>query len=64
MNNENIIFISQYVQGLRINLRRINLDAIVQNMNNRNLSVYCIQETWLDGNLIKTIEGYTIFHRS
>lgn len=28
----------------------------------RNLSVYWIQETWLDGNFIKEIEGYTIFH--
>ena len=31
-------------------------------MINRNLSVYCIQETWLDGNFIKEIEGYTVFH--
>ena len=28
----------------------------------RNLSVYCIQETWLDGKFIKEIEGYTVFH--
>ena len=63
MNNDNIIFVSQNVQGLRNNLKRINLDAIVQNMIYRNLSVSCIQETWLDGNLIKEIEGYTIFHQ-
>ena len=44
------------------NSRSINLDAIVQNMIHRNLSVYCIQETWLDGNFIKEIEGYTVFH--
>ena len=28
----------------------------------RHLSVYCIQETWLDGNFIKDIEGYIICH--
>ena len=44
------------------NSRSINLDAIVQNMIHRNLSVYCIQETWLDGNFVKEIEVYTIFH--
>ena len=59
MNNDNMIFVSQNEQGLRSNLRRINLDAIVQNMICRNLSVYCIQETWLDRNFIKEIEGYT-----
>ena len=31
-------------------------------MINENLSVYCIQEMWLDGNFIKEIEGYTICH--
>ena len=31
-------------------------------MINRDLSVYCIQETWLHGNFIKEIEGYTVFH--
>ena len=31
-------------------------------MINRNLSVYCIQERSLDGNFIKEIEGYTVFH--
>ena len=61
-NNEMIIFVSQTVQGLKSNTRSINLEAIVQNMINRNLSVYCIQETWLDGNFIKEIEGYTVFH--
>ena len=53
---------SQNVQGLKSNARSINLDDIVQNVINRNLSVYCIQETWLDGNFIKEIEGYTVFH--
>ena len=28
----------------------------------RHLSVYCIQETWLDGNFIKEIERYTVFY--
>ena len=28
----------------------------------RNLSVYWIHETWLDGKFIKEIEGYTILH--
>ena len=45
MNNDNVIFVSQNVQGIRSNLRRINLDDIVQNMIYRNLSVHCIQET-------------------
>ena len=62
INNDKLIFLSQNVQGLRSYLRKINLDAIVQNMIYRNLSVYCIQETWLDGNFIKEIEGYTVFH--
>ena len=62
-NNEMIIFVSQNVQGLKSNARSINLDAIVQNMINSNVFVYCIQETWLDGNFIKEIEGYTVFHR-
>ena len=27
-----------------------------------NISAYCIQETWLDSNFIKEINGYTFFH--
>ena len=47
------MFVSQNVQGLKSDTTRINLDAIVQNMINRNYSVYCIQKTWLGGNFIK-----------
>ena len=43
INNYKLILVSQNIQGLRSNLRRINLDAIVQNMIYRNLYVYCIQ---------------------
>ena len=42
INNYKLIFISQNIQGLRRNLRRINLDAIVQNITYKNVSVYCI----------------------
>ena len=51
INNDNIIFVSQKVQSLKSNARSINLDTI-QNMLHRNLYVYCIQETCLDGNFI------------
>ena len=31
-------------------------------MARKKIDVYCIQETWLDGDFIKEIDGYTIFH--
>ena len=31
-------------------------------MARKNIDAYCIQETWFDGDFIKEIDGYTIFH--
>ena len=31
-------------------------------MPSENIDVYYIQETWLDGNFVKAINSYTMFH--
>ena len=55
-------FISQNVQSLRSETQSINLDAIIEMMSKNKISIYCIQETWLDGDFVKEINGYTMFH--
>ena len=62
--NNNIDFISQKVHNLRSEFQNVKLDSIINIMSSRNIDVYCIQETWLDGNYVKEINGYTIFHHS
>ena len=52
-------FISQNVRSLK---SKINVDTIINTMEVNNISAYCIQETWLDGNFIKGINGYIFFH--
>ena len=58
----NISLVSQNVHSLRSDKQRINLDSIIDTMMAKRLDIYCIQETWLDGNFIKDINGYTMFH--
>ena len=55
-------FISQNVRSLKSKAQAINLDTIINTMEVNNISAYCIQETWLDGNFIKERNGYTFFH--
>ena len=72
MNNEdtvpnlfvsnNISFISQNVRSLRSKKQYINIDAIINTMEKHNISAYLIQETWLDGDFEKIINGYHLFH--
>ena len=33
-------------------------------MSIRKIDIYFIQETWLDGNYVSEINGYTLFHHS
>ena len=60
--NNNIAFISQKVHSLRSEFQDVKLDSIINIMSSRNIDVYCIKETWLDGNCVKEINSYTIFH--
>ena len=53
---------TQNVHSLRSKNQAINLDAIIDLMISKKLDTYCIQETWLDKNFIKDINGYTMFH--
>ena len=72
MNNEdtvptlfvsnNISFISQNVRSLRSKKQYINIDAIINTMEKHNISAYLIQETWLDGDFEKIINGYHLFY--
>ena len=32
-------------------------------MTSRNISIDCLQETWLNGDFVKEINGYTGFYR-
>ena len=60
--DHHISFISQNVQSLRSDSQSINLDAIIEVMKKNNISIYCIQETWLDSDFVKEINGYIMFH--
>lgn len=60
--NTFISFISQNIHSLKSEFQSVKLDAIVNIISSRNIDVYCIQETWLDGNFMKEINGYMIFH--
>ena len=60
--DNNLSFISQNVQSLKSEAKSINLDAVIEMMIKNNITVYCIQETWLDGDFVKEINGYTMFH--
>ena len=55
-------FISQNVRSLKNKAQANNLDTIINTVKVNNISAYCIQETWLDGNFIKERNGYTFFH--
>ena len=61
MDNK-ILFLSQNVHSLRSDSQKVNLDIMIDIMARKKIDVYCIQETWLDGDFIKEIDGYTIFH--
>ena len=62
LKSEKISFMSQNVRSLRSAKQAINLDAIIYLMSVRSISAYCLQETWLNGDFIKEINGYTVFH--
>ena len=60
--SNNISFIYQNVHSFRSDIQKVNLDIIIDIMARKNINAYCIQETWLDGDFVKEIDGYTIFH--
>ena len=60
--NNNINFISQNFHSLRSDIQKENLDIIIDIMARKNIDAYGIQETWHDGDFVKEIDGYTIFH--
>ena len=53
---------SQNVRSLRSAKQAINLDAIIYLVSVRSVRAYCLQETWLNGDFVKEINGYTVFH--
>ena len=60
--SNNINFISQNVHSFRSDIQQVNLDIIIDIMARKNNNAYCIQETLLDVDFVKEIDGYTIFH--
>ena len=60
--DNNNSFLSQNVHSLRSDWLNINLDIVIEIMVRKKIDAYCIQETWLNGDFIKGINGYTIFH--
>ena len=59
---KSIVFLSKNVHSLRNESQRLYLDVIVELMSFRKIDVYLIQETWLDGDYVSEIKGYTLFH--
>ena len=59
--SNNINFIYQNVHSFRSDIQKVNLGIIIDIMARKNINAYCIQETWLDGNFVKAIDGFTIF---
>ena len=72
MNNEDTVpklfvsnnasFISQNVRSLLSKKQYINIDAIINTLGKHNILAYLIQETWLDRDFEKIINGYHLFH--
>ena len=60
--DNHLSFVSQNFQSLRSEAQSINLDATIEMMIKNNISIYFIQKTWLDGDFVKVINGYTMFH--
>ena len=60
--DQQISFMSQNVRSLRSETQRINLDAIIEIMIRKKNSAYCVQERWLDGDFVREINSYTMFH--
>ena len=60
--DNNNSFLSQNIHSLRSDSLNINLDIVIDIMVRKKIDAYCIQETWLNGDFIKGINGYTIFH--
>ena len=58
-NNSIILAFLNYNEDAK---QAINLDSIIYLMSVRSISAYCLQETWLNGDFIKEINGYTVFH--
>ena len=40
------------------------MEKLVKTMIQRNVAVFCVQETWRLGNFITTIRGHTFIHHS
>ena len=53
------VFQTQNVQGLK---REINIKIIIAEMINNGIDIYCVQETWLEGNWEEVINDYLFIH--
>ena len=53
--DQHIFLMFQNVRSLRSETQRINLDAIIEIMIKKQISAYCIQETWLDTDFVRQI---------
>ena len=56
---KNYIIHTQNVQGFK---RAFKIENIIDEMINRDIDVYCVQETWLEGNWEKLINGFLFIH--
>ena len=57
-----ISFIYQNIHSFRSKQQSIHIDAIVEIMKSKDIYLYCVQETRLDGDYAKEIENYTMFN--
>jgi len=57
-----LVLLSQNVRSWRSDTRRTNIDAAINFMQTNGIHAYSIQETWLDGDFEKDINGYHVFH--
>jgi len=57
-----LVLLSQNVRSWRSDTRRTNIDVAIDVMQTNGIHAYSIQETWLDGDFEKDINGYHVFH--
>ena len=57
-----ISFIYQNIHSFRSKQQSIHIDAIVEIIKSKDIYLYCVQETRLEGDYAKEIENYTMFN--
>lgn len=53
---------SQNVRGIKSATEKLNVDVITGLMLEKNIDAYCLQETWLNDDFTRNVNGFHIFH--